>query len=48
MSKDKKETFVSGIIPIGVKDFVKANLRYSPKYKESPSMLMMNLDIPFK
>ena len=44
----KLQPFVGGVVSVGVKDFVKFNMQYTPKYKEHPAILMMNLGIPFK
>ena len=47
-SNGKPKPYVGGLVSVGVKDFVKFNLMYTPKYKKDPAVLMMNLGIPFK
>lgn len=42
------EPMAAGLLSVGKKDLAKLRMMYAPETEKSPSLLMMNLGIPFK
>ncbi len=42
------EPMAAGLLSLGKKDLAKLNMMYAPETEKSPSLIMMNLGLPFR